>query len=376
MKRIPFLKPKFPDISLIERDLEAIYRNGIYTNGGEFDKKFNKLIADYISEDTKVSVVGNATLGLIMAIRQLFIEGRRKVLIQSFTFSAGAQAILWSNHEPVFLDINLQDWQADVTQARSYLREHNTDVAGIIVCNTFGAPNKDIGEWEILAKEHNLPLIIDSAAGFGSDYQDGRKMGTRGDCEIFSFHATKPFGIGEGGAITSRNEEFISKMERMKNFSFDDKGESNFIGLNAKLPEISCAIGARVFEDYEKRLTIRRSILDKYKDRLTGNDLTFQLFDEISTVPFLSVLLTGGQREITNHLLGNGIEVRNYYNPPLHKQPLYSKYETISVMANTEMVCSRIISLPMYEDLSDPDLDMICAGIKETLNELASARAF
>ena len=164
-----------------------------------------------------------------------------------FYIQRAAQAILWSNHEPVFLDINLSDWQADVTQARSYLGKHGNEVAGIIVCNTFGTPNQYIGEWEKLAKDHELPLIIDSAAGFGSDYQDGRKMGTRGDCEIFSFHATKPFGIGEGGAITSSNEEFIFKMERMKNFSFDEKGESCFIGLNAKLPELSCAIGARGF---------------------------------------------------------------------------------------------------------------------------------
>jgi len=375
MKKIPFLKPAFPDISLIEKDLEVIYESGIYTNDGQFYKKFREMTEGYLGRDIKVSLVGNATLGLMMAMKRLFIDERKKVLIQSFTFSAGAQAIIWSGYEPVFLDVNQQDWQADLGQARKYLNSNSEDVAGIVACNTFGVPNQAVGAWEELARDHELPLIIDSAAGFGSDYKDGTKIGTRGDCEIFSFHATKPFAIGEGGAITSRDEEFILAMDRMKNFSFNGNRESDFIGLNAKLPEIPCAIGTRIFDNFEKRLTIRRSILSKYKERLKSESVTFQQDDDLSTVPFLSVLLPEGQKEITGSLLERGIEVRNYYNPPLHKHPLYLRFETVSDMANTELICGRIISLPMYEDLSDTDLDMICGGIRKKLNKLASARS-
>jgi len=140
---------------------------------------------------------------------------RKKVLLPSFTFAAGAEAILRSGFEPLFIDVDRKSWQPNIEQAEQILTESD-DIAGILLCNVFGVGNTNITEWEKLASKFAKPLIIDSAAGFGSKYFDEEKVGTRGDCEIFSMHATKPFAIGEGGLVVSKNEKLLGCKQKRK----------------------------------------------------------------------------------------------------------------------------------------------------------------
>ncbi len=121
----------------------------------------------------------------------------------SFTFVAVAQAALWAGYRPWFIDIDADTWQPSAPSARAVLECSRDRVAGILLANVFGVGNPQVGAWEDLAAQWDLPIVIDSAAGFGSAYADGERLGGRGACEIFSFHATKPFAIGEGGALVS-----------------------------------------------------------------------------------------------------------------------------------------------------------------------------
>lgn len=363
MRKITFIKPVFPKSSLIKEDIDAIYQSGIYANGGYFAKEFKEGIEDYVGHKTRASIVSSGTAGLMMAVNKLFDSSKGKVIIQSFTFAAGAHAILWSGFEPVFADISRKDWQIDIESVARYIKEKADDIAGIIVCNAFGTPCEDIEAWESLSKEHKIPLIIDSAAGFGSRYVNGDKMGSKGDCEIFSFHATKPFGIGEGGAVVSRNHNLIEELETMKNFSFNNENEVEGLGINAKLPEVSCAIGVRTLGGFDARLSKRRKIQKIFKDCF-NQTVEFQAYSELSTLSFVPILVNQDKEKVMEKLTKNNIEVRSYYNPPLHQHSFFKKYESISNLKNTEEICDKIISLPLHEDFQEADIIRICEAIR------------
>ncbi len=361
--RIPFIKPSFPPANDLAEDYAQIVSSNWFTNFGPYEQKLRQQIANYVGEGVSVCAVSNATAGLEVAIRQLFAPptaAKREVIMPSFTFAAGLDAILAQGYTPVLIDVN-DNWQPDHIQAASYLAKYHKKVSGILLGNTFGVGNPNVEDWEALAKEHLLPLLIDSAAGFGSLYSDGTRVGAKGDCEVFSFHATKPFAIGEGGAITSRNASLISRCIEATNFGFNADRKASQIGTNAKMSEMSAAIGLRQMQGYDKRLALRRKSLLYYKNRLSGKNVKFQPNDENSTVPFVCVVFPTERqaKHVMNRLLHEGVEVKRYYDP-LHCQPIfeYSHGKKLD-LGRTEILAKRIIAMPLHDHMTDETINAI-----------------
>ena len=362
--KIPFIKPHFPKGEDIAKDFDEIVKSNWYTNFGAYEKKFRKGISDFIEkDDIEVCTVSNGTLALDIAILALLKKenpNKNKVITQSFTFAAASERLIANGYTPVLIDIN-DDLQPDIEQAKKYLESNHAFVAGILICNTFGVGNKDIVSWEKLAKKYELPLIIDSAAGLGSEYKKGEKIGGRGDCEIFSFHATKPFCIGEGGAITSSSVELISEMRSLSNFGFGENRDIQRIGTNAKLPELSCAIGVRQLKDFSKRIDSRRLVLKEYKKYFKKYDFIFQINDSNSSVPFATMLAKDKKTadKTLKNMIENGIEARKYYHP-LHLQPVISKLcDKAGDLSVTEDVWSKVISVPVHDNMSEEDISVV-----------------
>ncbi len=365
--KIPFIRPSFPPSSAIAADYEKIIENNWFTNFGPFEQKFRRESAKFIGENISACTVANATLGLDIAIRSLFKnQDKPNVLVPSFTFAAGPEVILSNGLTPVLIDLN-DDIQPDINQAQKYIAENRSTTAGILLCNTFGVGNAEIESWEILAKEYGLPLIIDSAAGFGSEYLNGERVGGRGDCEVFSFHATKPFAIGEGGLITSKNETFIQKCREMQNFGFNTNREIEHIGTNAKMQEINGAIGLRQLGGFVARVVNRRESLGYLKEEMIDTGYTFQDNDDFSTVAFATVVAPTSETADKSfaRLHEGGVEVRRYYNP-VHLQP---KLARLSIAATgglevTENIASKVLSLPIHDSMDSEDIGYISRVIK------------
>lgn len=351
---IPFIRPVFPDSKLITEDIEKIIASNWYTNFGPFEQQLCKDTSNYLGENTTVCTVANATLALDVSIKALFKKDkvRKNVIIPSFTFAAGGNVLLSNGLTPVFIDIN-KDWQPNINQAREYIKENKESTAGILLCNTFGVGNPNILEWEELAQEHNIPLIIDSAAGFGSYYTQNEKVGNRGDCEIFSLHATKPFSVGEGGLITSRNSKLINLCKQLTNFGFDDNRKITHLGINAKLSEINAAIGVRQLVGLDERLENRREALGLYKKYLNPDEYTFQTNSNASTVPFVTVLAPTIKKAQDNLkiLINEGVECKQYYDP-LTRQPFYKDKGIIpDTLHVTDDIADRIMCLPLHDSM-------------------------
>ena len=369
---IPFIKPSFPSSEEIADDYKTIVESNWFTNFGPFENRFRTSTAKFIANDVNVCTVANATLGLEIAIKVLFrAEGRKKeVIVPSFTFAAGPEMLIEENFTPVFIDVQESNWQPSIFEAREYIKKNDT-VAGILLCNIFGVGNKEITEWENLARDANVPLIIDSAAGFGSRYDDSERVGSRGDCEVFSLHATKPFAVGEGGLVVSKNRLLIEKMREAENFGFNEDKQIGIIGTNAKLQELNCAIGLRQLQSFEDRLAARQKSLQVYKEELSELSYFFQENDDLSTVPFASTIAPNPEvaRRMLKILSQKGIEARKYY-APLHLQTLLKEKSVLaSDFKVTDNIYSRIISLPLHDSMSSQDIKFITGIIKENSDE-------
>jgi dTDP-4-amino-4,6-dideoxygalactose transaminase len=372
---IPFIKPWFPPADALADDYERICASNWFTNFGPLEREFAVSLEQFVGQETHVATVSNATLGLVLAVSALLGRGNGSeyVVMPSFTFAAGAQALIWCGYKPYFVDISPATLQMDLEAARGAL-ESDVSVRGILLCNAFGVGTPDIAGWEKLAQENTLPLVIDSAAGFGSMYDDGKPLGARGDCEVFSFHATKPFAIGEGGAVASRDPQLIERIVSLQNFGFQGR-DSAALGLNAKLQEISAAIGLRQLGDFADRVAGRQASFARYRRELSGI-LDFQRQAELSSLCFAAATADSpDQRDFLSHgLRAAGIEVREYYNPPLHTHSYFREHPDLwraGSLRATDDVCARILSLPIHDHMNPSDL----SAVTHTLKELAHGRA-
>jgi dTDP-4-amino-4,6-dideoxygalactose transaminase len=369
MRRIPFLTPRLPDPSVVAQDYREIFESGVFTNSGPFEGRFASELARWIGRDVGVAVTANASVGIQLACRTLFHRDRRLVPVASFTAPAAPLALMWSGFEPVLLDIEPETWQPDLRMAERFLRTEAGKVAGILLTNTFGTANAAIDAWETLAAEHGVPLVIDSAAGFASEYSWGEPLGSRGDCEIFSFHATKTMAIGEGGAVVSRSHGFIREMNQLKNFGFDDDRTSRGVGQNGKLPELASAMGIRQLEVFKDRLTKRHEVLRRYIAQLEPLGCEFQTDGELGVPAFVSAALPSRQlREELGRKLDE-VEVgwRSYFNPPIHGHPTFAELKRAGDLVVTEELCGRIISLPLDDGLSSDDVARVAGAVRSVV---------
>lgn len=360
---IPFIRPVFPDPSEIAQDFSDIVRSNWYTNFGPQEREFSRDLEAYVGRDLHAITFNNATTALIAALtcRLGRGDGSAHVLIPSFTFAAGAEAIEWAGYRPLFVDIDRSSLQPSIVEASDLLEQGDRVIAGILLCNTFGISNANLGKWELLAEQYGVPLIVDSAAGFGSTDVLGVPLGGGGDCEIFSFHATKPFAVGEGGVAFTRDPELAESLRSFQNFGFRGVLGSTSPGMNGKLQEINAAIGRRQLRAFRETIDLRQAVLARYVAGLDPVHFVFPTGIEHSSVCFASVMLDN--RELRDTALAalkeNGVEARAYYSPALHRQPQFESVPRSSALAITEEVGSRIVSLPVHTRMTDPEVDSV-----------------
>lgn len=367
--KIPFIKPNFPTTTHLTADYEEILASNWFTNFGPFERKFSREVASYIGEEYFAATFSSATAGLMASIIAVLGrgDGTRYVAMPSFTFVAGADALIWCGYRPIFVDIEPLGLQMDITATEALFnnREYSTKLAGILFCNAFGVGATNIESWEVLAEKQGVPLIIDSAAGFGSLYSASRKVGSAGRCEIFSFHATKPFAIGEGGAVVSKDKELIETLVSIQNFGFDDRSATR-LGFNGKLQEINAAIGLRQFENFANVLKDRKEVFQSYKMKLSPDRFRLQQNAENASLCFATVIVkTPADRDrYLSRLREAGVDAKTYYSPALHKQDYFKSSTTHLNLDTTDLIDDSVLSLPIHDNMANDSVSLII----ETLN--------
>jgi dTDP-4-amino-4,6-dideoxygalactose transaminase len=359
--RVPLIVPDFPDATLVSADYQVSLKRGWFSNFGPFERAFAAGISDKLSIPG-VATFSSASAGLMAAILALVGrgDGTKRIVVPAFTFAAAAQCITLTGYIVEFVDVYPDSFGADLSATD--MSDTQGAIAAFLLCNPFGVGTDLTDDWELAAARLGVPLIIDSAAGFGSLYCDGTPVGTRGDCEVFSFHATKPLAIGEGGAVVTRDVGLAERLRGISNFGFDDSRETVLPGFNGKLAEFPASIGVRQLERIDQIVERRQTVLGWYRKHL---DVDFQTNVERSSLCFLSVVLPVGsdRNGIVTGLADGGIEARVYYSPSLHRHPLFAQ-PLVRPLPVTDDLDKRIISLPCHGAMTEGDVVAVARVIQ------------
>lgn len=357
----PFIRPTLPAPEEWLGLLAEAYAERRFSNFGPLAARLERELADrYASPGRGVVLVSSATAGLTAALLALDVRGA--VAMPSFTFPASASAVTLAGCEPLFLDVSPQTWELDLGQLRQTLEDRR--VGAILHVRTLGLCHR-LDELERLARAFEVPLICDAAASLGGRDEDGRWVGGVGDAEVFSMHATKVFGIGEGGAVFLPHR-LAERLRQTVNFGLAD-GAPQTLGFNGKLSEVHAAIGLAVLGRIDASLARRAEVARAYRARLP-EDIGLEHPPGGGAPPWQTypVLLPHDAEPVVERLLAAGVGVRRYYTPALHRSRPFAAEVCLPV---TEELARRMLCLPVYSDMAEHELQEILAGINRVLAE-------
>jgi dTDP-4-amino-4,6-dideoxygalactose transaminase len=358
-----------PSTSKIDSYLELSRAAHWFSNNGPCCRLLRDRLAELVG--AYCVPVASGTLGLMAAIASLGRRGQGSraagALMPSFTFPATAQAAIWAGHTPHLLDIDPAHWHLDAARLELVLREEHRDTSVVIAVGAFGTPPpaETRERWEQACRVAGVPLIVDSAAGFGGVGDDGLPIGVQGDVEIVSFHATKPFAVGEGGAVFTTDRAVHERIERTVNFGLGaDREPTTAMGLNAKMSEFHAAVALAVLDDYHLILERRRRMAQQIRAEADPS-IAWQAGCERSTWQFVPVAFPDAERRLRAETACDGVmETRKYYEPLHTLKPFSDCPVRGGGLECTTDLRDRVLCLPMANDLSADEISAITSVVR------------
>ena len=276
-----------------------------------------------------------------------------------FTFASTTHAIVRSGLKPVFCDVNPVDYTLDVTKIGSLITEKTVAILPVHVYGNLC----DVEAIADIAQKHNLTVIYDAAHAFGV-VKDGVSAANFGDASMFSFHATKVFHTIEGGAVTYGDESLQQKLNEWKNFGIRDQETVVYPGGNGKMNEFAAAMGICNLRHLDGEIVKRKLVAERYRERLEnvpGIRLCPQQEGVTSNYAYFPVVFDGYKEtrdQIQEKLAGEGIHARKYFYPLTNSFACYDFDPSETPVA--AYISARVLTLPLYADLSVEDADRIC----------------
>jgi dTDP-4-amino-4,6-dideoxygalactose transaminase len=363
MDRLGIVSPRLPALERIEGALEEVLRSGQLTNHARYVPEFEQELAGRLGAPHALAV-GNGTLGLMLALEGLDLRG--EVILPSFTFSASAHALYWSRLKPVFVDILPDTFTLDPAAVEAAITPHTAAIMGVHI---YGHPC-EVSELAEVARRQGITLIFDAAHAFGSRYKE-RPVGQFGEAEIFSFHATKVFPVGEGGCVTTSNTQLAEYLVLARKFG--DPGDENtrFPGMNAKMQEFNAIVGMEMLGIVDQHINNRRCYAACLVERLGQvPGISFQtirpyVFTNYQNFAILVDEIEFGltRDQLFEALAAENVGARKYFYPPLHWHDAYMDYRDASLPV-TERVSSQVLCLPFYSEMTAEMLAGLGASIE------------
>jgi dTDP-4-amino-4,6-dideoxygalactose transaminase len=365
---IPLQRPELPEPAAILEYYELSRQANFYSNGGPCATLLSERLSEYLGGETHCIPVSNCTVGLMVALRAACGRRRgprRRVLCPSYTFTATGCAVAWCDFDPVFVDVEPDGWHINPDQLEIELSRYAGSVKGVLACATFGtAPSgEQRAAWRAICASHDVPLVIDSAPGFGALDEFGRRLGGLGDVEVFSFHATKPFAIGEGGMIATPDPELAKRIRRLLNFGLERGSRASAeIGLNGKMSELHAATGLAMLDMFDDVLRRRRANARRLSDTIAHLPYTHQrgAVDSTWQIFHLQAPSPAVRARCVELAPAYGVELRTMHDPSLHRQPAFARHAT-GCLDVTDRLGARALALPMANDLPDHAFERIPA---------------
>lgn len=347
-------KSFLPSIEEYSKYLEGIWQRGHLTNHGPLVVELEQKLKDYL-QVPYFYFLNNGTIAIQIAIKALELKG--EIITTPFSYVATTSSIVWENCEPVFVDINPNDFTIDATKIEEAI---TPKTSAILATHVYGIPC-NVDAIESIANKHNLKVIYDAAHAFGVEYK-GKGLLNYGDVSTLSFHATKLFHTIEGGAVTANNSEVAHRLSYHRNFGHKTPETFYGVGVNGKNNEFSAAMGLCVFPHMQTIINNRKNICETYDSLLINgvNGITRPVINEHTkyNYAYYPILFETESQVIAvkDELLKNEILARRYFNPSLNTLEYLPKYYSCPV---SEDACKRVLCLPLYPDLEMENVEKI-----------------
>lgn len=350
---VPVTKSFLPPIEEYTAQVQRAYNNGWLTNRGELVLELEQKLTGYLQlEESKILLMNNGTIPLQIALKILGKGG--EVITTPFSYVATTAAIVWEGCTPVFVDIHPEYLTIDETKIEAAITEKTTC---ILATHVFGNPC-NVEEIERIAHKHNLKVIYDGAHAFGVKYK-GKSIFEYGDVSTCSFHATKLFHTGEGGALFCKDKQLYHQLYYSHNFGHDGPLSFHGLGINGKMSELQAAMGLAVLPYMDDILKERKKIVENYLIRINNSNIqTLTIRNETTwNYSYFPVLFINENKLLKTEttLNSNSILPRRYFYPSLSEL----SYTNKSYVPISQDISSRILCLPLFYRLPIESIELI-----------------
>ena len=338
---------------------EKVYENTAFS-GGPFVEQFEKDFSNYAQ--TKYTIgVNNGTSALHLAMLALGIGAGDEVIIPANTFISTAWGISYVGATPVFVDCDKDNWEIDPAQIEKAITAKTKAIIGV---HLYGMPF-DIDAVLAIAKKHNLFLVEDAAQAQGARYK-GKTVGGFGEMACFSFYPGKNLGAcGEAGGITTNNEVYQKHLNSLRNHGSMVRYYHDEVGFNMRMGGLegaSLQVKLKYLEGWNNR---RREIAKMYHAGIKNTKIKMQTQPQwADSIYHLFVVTTDEKDKFVKHLQANNVNPGFHYPVPCHLQKAYSSLNyKVGDFPNSEYLASHCVSLPMYAELSNDDVNKVIDAI-------------
>ena len=344
-------------------------------NGGKRVQEFESSLRSFLNVKHAIAV-NSGTAALHASLLALDIKADDEVLLPSFTFVATANSVVASGAKPVFVDINTKDYTIDLHDLK---RKISKKSKVILPVHLYGHPS-DLCELNEIANQYSLYLIEDACQSLGSIYKN-KQTGTFGTMGCFSMYAGKVVTAGEGGAIVTNDDELADTLKMIRNHGMVEGYDTQRLGLNYRLPELSAAIAKIQMKKLKTILDLRRrnslllsnlleTIISKYNIKIPEEDQIKKFNWYLYTLAFNNSDDINLRDYMKKKLIENGIGVAVYYDPPVHKTPFYQRFSMNNDLQNTNWSSKHVLSLPVHPGVSEMDIQNMVNVLKRELQNI------
>jgi len=348
--------PLMPPVDELVSLVNEIWNEKRLTNFGTMHERLEQSLAEFL-EVQDLILVNSGTSALTASLQVLGKAG--KVITSPFSFVATASSIIAAGCEPIFVDIEKSSMGLDPRQVELALQQY-PDVVGILPVHCYGFPS-DVEALEAIAHSHRLPVVYDGAHAFKSSCHCGNLL-SHGDLVALSFHATKVFSTGEGGAVVANTPELAAAVRRVRNFGYERPDLISSVGYNYKMPELSAALGLINLRKVTSSLNRRMEIWEIYRRLLAGSK-KFQLVEPPHKVgwnyAYAPVLVHENspikRDELLSALASELIFGRAYFAPLISDWEPYKRFTRFGSLQVARGISERIFCLPLSANMSESE---------------------
>lgn len=350
-----------PPIEEYTRLLNRAWKNKWITNRGELLVELEEKLSDFLNVEN-FFVTTNGTLPLQIAIKALGIT--KEIITTPFSYVATTSSIVWENCTPIFVDIEAETLTIDCSKIEAAI---TSETQAILVTHVFGNPC-DIEAIAALAKKHNIKVIYDAAHCFNVQYK-GQSIFNYGDVSTVSFHSTKLFHTGEGGAMFMRDKDLYDTVYYHHNFGHNGREQFHGLGINAKASELQAAMGLSVLPYMNAIIEKRKSLVELYEEtiqKLEGIQLVTFREGATRNYSYMPVIFKDETTllNVKKALEDKNIVPRRYFYPSLNTLDYVHATKPMPV---SESISKRILCLPLYYELKEEEVVLILSIITNTI---------